>query len=148
MPSFNAPICKHIKTNGTQCGSPALQDNEFCFFHQQCRTVTFNYRGMYHDYTPSELHLPAFEDMHSMQFALRQVTELILRHKINDKEAGLVLYALQIASSNLKRLEREAPQTDEVVTDAKVEHVIETPEEAAAFSELQADEIDRIYEDE
>jgi len=140
-----APPCQHIKTNGTQCGSPALKDNQFCYYHQQCRPATFNYRGMYHDYTEIEFHLPAFEDVHSIQFTLRQVTELILRHKLNDKEAGLLLYALQIASSNLKRLERQEPKPEQVVTEAKLQHAEETPEQAATFHELQADEIERIY---
>lgn len=145
MQSNEAPRCQHVKTNGTQCGSPALKDNQFCYYHQQCRTVTFNYRGMYRDYTASEVHLPAFEDVHSIQFTLRQVTELILRHKIDLKEAGLILYALQIASSNLKRLELDEPEPEDVTTDAQIEHPVETPEEAEAFQELQADEIDRIY---
>jgi len=148
MSSFNAPVCQHIKTNGTQCGSPALKDNDFCFFHQQCRTVTFNYRGMYKDYTASEFHLPAFEDVHSVQFTLRQVIELILRHKINEKEAGLLLYALQIASCNLKRQQQEEPNPEDIATDAKVEHVVETPEEAEYFDQLQSEEIDRLYPDE
>lgn len=145
MQSNEAPRCQHIKTNGTQCGSLALKDNQFCYYHQQCRTVTFNYRGSYRDYSASEVHLPAFEDVHSIQFTLRQVTELILRHKIDLKEAGLILYALQIASSNLKRLELEEPEPEDVLTDAQIEHPVETPEEAQAFQELQADEIDRIY---
>jgi hypothetical protein len=145
MQSNEAPRCQHIKTNGTQCGSPALKDNQFCYYHQQCRTVTFNYRGMYRDYSASEVHLPAFEDVHSIQFTLRQVTELILRHKIDLKEAGLILYALQIASSNLKRLELDEPEPEDVVTDAQIEHPVETPEQAEAFKELQADGIDMIY---
>ena len=36
------PRCEHIKINGTQCGSPALRRNHFCFFHkrwQQTRIV-------------------------------------------------------------------------------------------------------------
>ena len=143
--SNEAPRCQHIKTNGTQCGSPALKENQFCYYHQQCRPVTFNYRGMYHDFTPSEFHLPAFEDLHSVQFTLRQVTELILRHKIKDKEASLLLYALQIASSNLKRILREEPKPEEIVSDAKIEHAVESPEEAKAFFDRQSDEIDRIY---
>ncbi len=28
------PRCTHIKTNGTQCGSPALRGRRFCFFHK------------------------------------------------------------------------------------------------------------------
>ena len=27
--------CQHIKVNGIQCGSPALKDRKFCYFHQR-----------------------------------------------------------------------------------------------------------------
>src|SRR6266478_5035683 len=29
------PRCAHIKTNGTQCGSPALREQRLCFFHEK-----------------------------------------------------------------------------------------------------------------
>jgi hypothetical protein len=102
---------------------------------------------MYKDYTACEFHLPAFEDMHSVQFTLRAVTELILRHKIDLKEAALLLYALQIASCNIGRLGRDEPPAEQVVRDVEIEHVLETPEEAAEFGELQDEEITRIYGD-
>ena len=107
--------------------------------------MTFNYRGMYRDYSESEIHLPVFEDVHSIQFTLRQVTELILRHKIDVKEAGLILYALQIASSNLKRFEREQPKPDQVLTDSEIKHPAETKKEAGANREPQSNKIDTIY---
>ena len=25
--------CEHVKVNGTQCGSPALRDQPYCYFH-------------------------------------------------------------------------------------------------------------------
>ena len=142
--SNEAPRCQHIKTSGTRCGSPALKDNQFCYYHQHCRTVTLNYHRGYRDCGESEVHLPVFEDAQSIQFTLRQVTELILRHKIDPKEAGLILFALQIASSNLKRLKLEEPKPEQVVTDAQIENPVETPDEAAASEELQSDKIDRI----
>lgn len=145
MSTNEAPKCQHIKSSGIQCGSPALKEHDFCYYHQQCRTITFNYRGTYRDFTEAEIHLPVFEDVHSIQFTLRQVTELIMRHKIDTREAGLILYALQIASSNLKRLEREEPKPEDVVTDTQIEHAVETPEEAKRIFDLQSDEIDRIY---
>jgi hypothetical protein len=111
MSSLAAPRCGHIKVNGTQCGSPAQRNERFCYFHQHSRPITFAVGRGYHDYSSSEVILPAFEDAHSIQLTLRQVTELILRHKIDDKTAGLVLYALQIASSNLKRMELEKAAT-------------------------------------
>jgi len=29
--------CKHVKTNGTQCRSPALKGKELCFYHEKNR---------------------------------------------------------------------------------------------------------------
>jgi len=91
--------------------------------------------------------LPAFEDAHSLQLTLRQVTELILRHKIDDKVAGLVLYALQIASSNLKRMELEKPQPEQVVTDLETESESETPMAAVIENETPRESSDKSSED-
>ena len=47
------------------------------------------------------LDLPPFEDANSIQIALMQVVDALLDNRIDSKRAGLVLYALQTASSNL-----------------------------------------------
>ncbi len=47
------------------------------------------------------LELPALEDNNSIQIALMQVIDAILHNRLDNKRAGLVLYALQTASSNL-----------------------------------------------
>ncbi len=69
----------------------------------------------------SKILVPVFEDAHSIQTMVRQVVMLMLEDKIDDKKAGRVLYALQIASANLKRMEAEKPRPVQVVVDpAKV----------------------------
>jgi len=60
---------------------------------------------------------PTLEDAHSIQFALRQVSLQLLDGAIDAKKAGLLFYALQIASSNLKRMKDETPQPEQVVVD-------------------------------
>ena len=45
------------------------------------------------------LELPPLEDANSVQMALMQVIDAILHNRIDNKRAGLVLYALQTASS-------------------------------------------------
>jgi len=35
----NIARCEHIKTNGTQCGSPALRGKHFCYFHKRWATL-------------------------------------------------------------------------------------------------------------
>jgi len=68
-------------------------------------------------YATGEITLPFFEDAHSVQTVIRQVVQMVLQKRLERKTAGLLLYALQIASSNLKRMELEKPQPEQVVTD-------------------------------
>jgi hypothetical protein len=117
MSSNEAPSCQHIKTNGTRCASPALRNEKFCYFHQRCRPVALDFRGDYRDYSGYEFFLPNFEDATSIQITIRQLAEIIMRNKIDRKEAGLLLYALQIASFNLKRMSLEIPKPGEIVVD-------------------------------
>jgi len=124
MSSFAAPRCRHIKVNGTQCGSPALRNKNFCFYHQQDRPLTVE---CYSEgpYATGEIALPLFEDAHSVQAVIRQVVQMVLQKRLERKTASLLLYALQIASSNLKRMELEKPQPEQVVIDLEKES--ETP---------------------
>jgi len=122
MSSFTAPRCRHIKVSGAQCGSPALRNNNFCFYHKD-RPI---YAECYSDiqYATGEIVLPAFEDAHSIQAVLRQTVQMLLQKRIEKKTATLILYAMQIASSNLKRMEQEKPQPEQVVTDVVKEERI------------------------
>ena len=116
MSSFTAARCRHIKVNGTQCGSPALRSKIFCFYHHKNRPLPVEcYSDI--EYATGEINLPFFEDAHSIQAVIRQVVQMVLQKRIERKTASLLLYALQIASSNLKRMELEKPQPEQVVTD-------------------------------
>jgi len=100
--------CKHVKANGEFCGSPALRGRSYCYFHlthigrrlraarSQARTQT---QAPENAVVP--LDLPPFEDANSIQISLMQVVDALLYNRIDTKRAGLVLYALQTASSNL-----------------------------------------------
>src|ERR1039458_1503896 len=124
MSSLAAPRCRHIKVNGTQCGSPALRHKNFCFYHQQDRPLKVE---CYSEgpYATGEIALPLFEDAHSVQTVIRQVVQMVLQKRLERKTASLLLYALQIASSNLKRMELEKPQPEQVVINLETES--ETP---------------------
>ncbi len=95
--------CKHIKANGEFCGSPPLRDREYCYFHltvlgRRLRTQKHILKGECH-----YLQLPTLEDADSVQLAVMQVMDALLRDQIDTKVAGLLLYGLQIASSNLQQ---------------------------------------------
>jgi hypothetical protein len=115
--------CQHIKTSGTQCGSPALRKGALCYYHSQNRAERVKIKGA--DGKTREILVAVFEDANAIQMTVRQVAMLLLQDQIDSKKAGLMLYALQIASSNLKRMGEEKPRPVQVVVDVK--KVAETP---------------------
>jgi hypothetical protein len=117
--------CRHLKTNGTQCGSPALKGKELCFYHEQNqpRAVELYMDG--ERYSDGSMVLPVFEDAHAIQTVIRQVVQLMLTRRIDRKDAGLLLYALQIASGNLKMMQAEKAKPTQVVVEP--DKATETP---------------------
>ena len=91
-------LCQHVKTNGVQCKSPALRDHQWCYFHGAINRPRRQ---------SDPFVLPALEDANAIQLAVQEVIEALLGKRIDNKRAGLLLYALQIASSNLKRVNFE-----------------------------------------
>ena len=112
------PRCQHIKVNGTQCGSPALRRRRFCFFHQQWRQERIAI-GAKRARNARAFDLPVLEDANSVQITLMQVMRLILRGQIDPKSAGLLLYALQTASVNLRHTEFEPVTKTKIILDPR-----------------------------
>ena len=139
MSSSEAPRCRHVKVNGTQCGSPAVRSKSFCYYHQQHRPILAE---CYSDgeYSTGEILLPVFEDAHSVQSVIRKVVQMVLQKRIERKTASLLLYALQIASSNLKRMELEKPQPEQVVIDVVTPLKYEPPIAAPELTEEELKE--------
>ena len=110
--------CQHLKINGTQCGSPALRRNRFCFFHKRFQdeqiklTADRAHRGV------ATFILPVLEDANSIQIALMQVMRLLVSQQIDHKTASLLLYALQTASTNLRMTDFK-PYIHEVILDPR-----------------------------
>jgi hypothetical protein len=126
MPNF-PNRCQHLKVNGTQCGSPALRRNRFCYFHKlhhQERIELNLDRLKSARRRRATLDLPVLEDANSIQVSLMQIMRLIVAGQIDPKTAGLLLYALQTASANLPRTNFQ-PYMHDVVLDPKA--VNETP---------------------
>jgi len=126
--------CQHIKGNGTQCGSPALRKGALCYYHRDSRPERVEVRGE-NGKACGKVLVPVFEDAGSIQTMVRQVVMLVLEGKIDNKKAGTVLYALQIASTKLKRIEGERPRTAQVVVDK--EKVAGTPLGMTPWSEKE-----------
>lgn len=99
--------CEHVKVNGVRCGSPALRTRRLCYFHFMSRVPRI------------EL-VPILEDGNALQAGVQWIIQAMLTQRIDTKRAALALYGLQIAASNLPRVQTEPPPR-RVVLDAPPE---------------------------
>lgn len=115
---MNVPRCRHIKTNGLVCKSPALQGNTTCFFHyKQHRSHAFT-RSTNRPYgAASAQQLPPIriEDSDSIQLALSVVINGLALGVVDPDRARVLLYGLQIASTNAKLTVIEPAHSADVV---------------------------------
>ncbi len=109
--------CQHLKVNGTQCGSPALRRNRFCFFHKRFQDERIKLATQRKRASATFI-LPVLEDANSIQIALMQVMRLLVSQQIEPKTASLLLYALQTASSNLRMTDFK-PYLHDVILDPR-----------------------------
>jgi hypothetical protein len=146
----NRKSCTHIKISGVRCGSPSLRGEQFCYYHQRM------HRGVR---TPpqSRLHpLACIEDKESIQAALAEVINALLRNTIDMKRATLILRALHIAVKNDARasvkaqasnIVKEVPEYDEVaptrIDDGLID--LEVPFEASFGQDPRASKPQRSY---
>ena len=129
-----APRCQHVRLNGQHCGSPARTGSNWCFFHHG------DYEGR----------LPVTgvpEDAASIQIEVGRVIRQLQSSAIEPRSAGLILYGLQIASQNLRRLGAEMP-TMEMMEEMERARRAAEPEgdEEEAFPQKSQDLGYYIYE--
>jgi hypothetical protein len=102
MPTYTVPQCQHIKTNGSQCGSPALRHQLLCYYHDRQRSIVKTFPGTT-QFPPAPFFLPLLEDFNSIQRGLSRVCEHLLQRRLDPEKAGVLIHAMQLASTNLHR---------------------------------------------
>jgi hypothetical protein len=116
------PICRHIKTNGTQCQAPALTDGQWCYFHSRLhqRHATYRHTEATRGYLMRGQHiqLTALEDRESIQVALSVVINALATGDLDARRANALLYGLQLASSNATKLNTE-PSAHRAIRDVE-----------------------------
>src|SRR5271157_523803 len=102
----NVKLCLHVKEDGVFCHCPALGGRQYCYRHLRLRGQQMRMARAIAQRQPYHLVLPPLEDMNSVQAALTHVTAALTAGLLERRHAGLLLYALQQASSNLRFLAR------------------------------------------
>src|SRR5271168_2776484 len=98
--------CRHIFTSGKKCQSPALKDQDFCYFHSNTRKRPAPKAEAYEPYSPPQdaaHNLPPLEDADAIQLALSDVVLPLAANRIDARRARILIYGLQVASQNHHR---------------------------------------------
>jgi len=104
----NVRRCTHIQITGHRCGSPALKQEYFCYFH------TRMIKGV-QTRVDSQIHPVALiENAEAIQAAIMHMIDAVLKGTIDIKRANVVLKALHIAVRNSRNVYFHIRQDDMV----------------------------------
>src|SRR5882724_1739440 len=109
-----APRCRWVRQDGTSCRSPQMKQHIYCFAHRQMAEAR-------------TLMLPAPEDANAIQVGLMRIQKALIEDTISTKKAGLLLYSMQLALTNVGQTTFGQAKDEEMVRD--------TVDEEEAFSE-------------
>jgi hypothetical protein len=115
-------LCQHIKTNGVRCGSPALRNHKLCYFHDRWRPLIQHPSGTAR-FPSAPFFLPLLEDADSIQIALSKVCGHLLHRRLDPQKAGILLHAIQLASTNLKRRNQTKARENRVQHEAALNEI-------------------------
>jgi len=114
-------ICEHILPGGKRCGSPALRDERFCFYHNNVRQLVppVNFMMYLRDPQPErnpnyQYEMPYIEDPESLQIAFSQLIHAVTEGHVTSETGWLLLSALHGTARNLRLLERAAKRREKI----------------------------------
>jgi hypothetical protein len=120
----NVRRCTHIQITGHRCGSPALKQEYFCYFH------TRMIKGV-QTRVDSQIHPVALvENAEAIQAAIMHTIDAVLKGTMDNKRANIVLKALYIAVRNSRNVYFHLSQDEMVreVPNYAQQYLIEHPE--------------------
>lgn len=101
--------CHHIFPDNHRCGSPRMRNEQFCYYHHDSRRpVVAPYERIARRSTFSVFTPTSFRSIHE---SLGEVMSRIAANDIDPRRAGLLLYALQLATSNLHNAHQAGQST-------------------------------------
>ena len=86
-------ICQHVKRDGVKCGSPAMREKRYCFFHQPERQREARRRAEHERQRWFES--VDLNDAKAVQRTLREVVERLLAGRISRTKAAEIIGRLR-----------------------------------------------------
>jgi hypothetical protein len=127
--------CCHIKEDGAYCGSPALRDNKYCYYHLQQRGRRLRRARALRDNVPYQVEIQSLDNPYAVRTAITEIAQALAAGQLDQAVAGKILYAIQQASSQNKVIAQiEAAQAREQGHTPVVSRHEEDPDFARKFN--------------
>jgi hypothetical protein len=92
----NAPRCRYEKPDGRGCRAPRVRGKKYCHMHL-----------MLEEARPEKIKLPSLGDANAIQAAIAKGAQAVVDGKLDQRQAGVLGYYLQLALSNIKHVDFE-----------------------------------------
>jgi hypothetical protein len=99
--AHNAQRCGRVMANGRRCRAPRVRGKKLCHMHMAMDSLR-----------PETLDLPSLDNPNDIQLAIAKVAQAFLDGRLQQKEASTLGYVLQLALSNVNRLDYENIEED------------------------------------
>jgi hypothetical protein len=94
--AHSAPRCRYEKANGATCRAPRVRGKKYCHMHL-----------MLEEARPEKISLPSLGDANGIQAAIAKGAQAVVDGKLEQKQASILGYYLQLALSNVGRVDFE-----------------------------------------
>jgi hypothetical protein len=97
-----APRCEYPRSGGQPCRAPKMRGQKYCCMHLAMEAAR-----------PTKFSLPALDDANSIQVALNKTAQGLVDGTLEEKVATKLAYVLQVAMSNVERVNFEPEEEEE-----------------------------------
>src|SRR5664279_3436465 len=105
--------CSHVKEDGAYCGSPALRERKYCYYHLMQRGRRLRRARALRDNVPYRLEIQSLDNLYAVRAALTDIAQALAAGQLESRTAGKLLYAIQQVTSANRRIEQmEAAQLE------------------------------------
>jgi len=98
-----APRCEYPRSGGKPCRAPKVRGQKYCNMHLAMEAAR-----------PTKFSLPALDDANSIQVGLTKTAQGLVDGTLNEKVATKLAYVLQVAMSNVDKVNFEPEEDEEV----------------------------------
>ena len=98
--------CRHVQPDGAYCGSPALRDRKYCYYHLMERGRRLRRARALRDNLPYRLEIQSLDNLYAVRAALTDIAQALAAGQLEPRTAGKLLYAIQQVSATNRRIEQ------------------------------------------